>query len=136
MIYALVGVLILEHVGLTGASTVDRASIDMMKIFELVFCLMGEEFVKFIPFMFFMRIIFKFTGNRKQAIVMSMIIVMVMFAGMHSFNMVTLIFAIFIQGIGSIFEFYGYIKTKNMLIPYITHLCTDVSIMLIAILGI
>ena len=45
------------------------------------------------------------------------------------------LFALAIQGFGSIFEFIGYIKTKNILISYITHLCTDIFIYSIVIIG-
>lgn len=64
-----------------------------------------------------------------------MILVMVFFATLHAFNFNMLIFALFIQGFGSIFEFIGYIKTKNILISYITHLCTDAFIFAMALLG-
>jgi len=39
------------------------------------------------------------------------------------------------QGLGSIFEFYGYIKTKNVFISYITHLLTDVFIFALIVVG-
>lgn len=136
MIYGVAVALIFEHTGLTGTETTEQINANLMTIIQLVFCLMGEEFVKFIPFIFFMRLIFKFSKKRKPAVIISMILVMIIFAAMHSYNMATLLFAICVQGFGSIFEFYGYIKTKNILIPYITHLCTDVFIMSIVMMGI
>ena len=93
---------------------------------------MGEELVKLIPFLFFLRVFYKYTDNRKGSIVVSVFIIMLMFALMHSFDLRTFIFAFFIQGLGSIFEFIGYIKTKNVLISYITHLCTDVFIIILS----
>lgn len=136
IIYGIVVGMILEHLGLTGMEHTNKTSVNIVMILEFVICLMGEEFIKFIPFMFFMRLIFKFTNKRKPAVIISMILVMIIFAAMHSFNMITLLFAIFVQGFGSIFEFFGYIKTKNILIPYITHLCTDIFIMFIVMMGI
>lgn len=97
---------------------------------------MGEEFFKFIPLMFFLRTFFKYTDNRKLSVIMSMLVVIVLFACIHAYDFETLIFALFIQGFGSIFELIGYIKTKNILISYITHLCTDVFIYLIILMGI
>ncbi|WP_407375585.1 hypothetical protein [Methanobrevibacter sp.] len=135
MIYAVVLSMILEQVGLVGAENIEQSSVSLMLIPHFVFSLMGEEFLKFIPFVFFMRLIFKFSNKRKPAVIISMILVMFMFAGMHAYDIPTLLFAIFMQGFGSIFEFYGYIKTKNILIPYITHLCTDVFILFIVMMG-
>ena len=60
---------------------------------------------------------------------------MLMFASMHAFNYVMLIYAVFIQGFGSIFEFYGYIKTKNIIVPFLSHLFTDEFILLMVLLG-
>ncbi|MBR0270619.1 MAG: hypothetical protein IJQ68_01285 [Methanobrevibacter sp.] len=65
-----------------------------------------------------------------------MLIVMAFFASLHSFDLNTFMFALVVQGLGSIFEFIGYIKTKNILISYITHLCTDVFIFSLAIMGV
>ena len=60
---------------------------------------------------------------------------MIFFASLHAYNFKMFIFAIFVQGFGSIFEFIGYIKTKNIFVSYITHLCTDIFIYSIVILG-
>ncbi|WP_461463133.1 hypothetical protein [Methanobrevibacter sp.] len=134
IIYALILGIILQNMGLNGAKlTPDTVSI--MTFVSLAFKLMSEEFVKFIPFMFFMRTFFKYTSNRKFSIIISMPIVMVFFAFLHSANLITFLFALCVQGVGSIFEFIGYIKTKNILVSYITHLCTDVFIFLMPLLG-
>ena len=135
IIYAWIMSAILEQFGIVSSGTVEISSINIMIIFISVFSLMGEEFIKFIPFIFFLRVIYKYTNNRKLGVVISVALVMLMFAAMHSYNVVMFIFAIFIQGLGSIFEFIGYIKTKNILVSYITHLCTDVFIFSLALLG-
>lgn len=135
MIYAFAMGSVLDVFSITSSGTVDSSSINVMFILMSVFSLMGEEFLKFIPFMFFMRVVYKYTNRRKLAVILSMLLVMLFFASLHAYNFTMLIFAIFIQGFGSIFEFYGYIKTKNIWISYITHLCTDVSIFTMVILG-
>ncbi len=132
MIYAYTLSFLLGNVGISGSSD---GTYNLMSIPPLIFLLMGEEFVKFIPFMFFMRTFFKYTSNRKFSIIISMLIVMIFFAAMHAFDLNTFIFALLIQGLGSIFEFIGYIKTKNILVSYITHLCTDVFVFSLIILG-
>ena len=126
---------ILEQFGIVSSGTIEIGSVNIMRIFTSVFSLMGEEFIKFIPFIFFLRVIYKYTNNRKLGVVISVALVMMMFAAMHAYSVVMFIFALFIQGLGSIFEFIGYIKTKNILVSYITHLCTDVFIFLLVLFG-
>ena len=126
---------ILEQFGIVSSGTIEIGSVNIMRIFTSVFSLMGEEFIKFIPFIFFLRVIYKYTNNRKLGVVISVALVMMMFAAMHAYSVVMFIFALFIQGFGSIFEFIGYIKTKNILVSYITHLCTDVFIFSLVLLG-
>lgn len=136
IIYSLLMGTALEYLGITGGDLVDYATMTWMSIPPLFFSLMSEELIKFIPFMFFMRVIYKYSNNRKLSVIVSMIIVMIFFASLHALDFNMFLFAIFIQGLGSIFEFIGYIKTKNILISYITHLCTDVFIFILIILGV
>jgi len=135
MIYSVVIGLVLEQVGISPSSGVDMA-VNFMIYPQLIFSMMTEEFIKFIPFIFFMRVIYKYTENRKTAIIVAMTIVMIVFGMLHADSWIMLIYAILVQGLESIFEFYGYIKTKNMLIPYITHLAIDAFIMSMIIFGI
>ena len=135
MAYSIVMGLILNQYGIFGGTLVEPSTISIWSFFPMIFSLMTEEFLKFIPFMFFMRLIYKYSENRKSAVIISMIITMIFFAALHAYNWEMLKFALCIQGFGSIFEFIGYIKTKNILIPYITHLCTDFFIYMVIILG-
>ena len=135
MIYALVVGEVLDLFGIVSSGTVDPASIDVMMMVKSIFSVLGEEFIKFIPFMFFLRVIYKYSNNRKLSVILSVALVMLMFASMHAYNPIMLIFAIFIQGLGSIFEFIGYIKTKNILVSYLCHLFTDEFIFILAMLG-
>lgn len=135
MIYSVVIGLVLEQVGISPSGGADMA-VNFMIYPQLIFSMMTEEFIKFIPFIFFMRVIYKYTENRKTAIIVAMTIVMIVFGMLHADSWIMLIYAIFVQGLGSIFEFYGYIKTKNMLIPYITHLAIDAFIMSMFVFGI
>ena len=63
ILYAYVMTLILSNFGIAGNS--EGSAITFMSIPPLIFSLMGEEFIKFIPFVFFLRIFFKYTDNRK-----------------------------------------------------------------------
>ena len=135
MIYAVVMGEILGLVGIVSPGTLDRQAMDVMMMVNSIFTVLGEEFIKFIPFMFFLRVIYKYSNNRKLSVIISVALVMLMFASMHAYNPVMFIFALFIQGLGSIFEFYGYIKTKNILVSYLCHLFTDEFIFILAMLG-
>ena len=86
--------------------------------------------------MFLLRVIYKYSNNRKLSVIISVALILIMFASMHAFNPIMFIFALFIQGFGSIFEFYGYIKTKNVLVSFLCHLLTDEFIFMLMLLGI
>ncbi|MDO5826225.1 MAG: CPBP family glutamic-type intramembrane protease [Methanosphaera sp.] len=125
IVYAVIVGSVLDLLSLSSSGVVSESSVTIYTLISLFPSLMGEELFKFIPFMLFMRLIYKFSNNRKVSITISMILVMLFFALLHLMDLQSLVSVIAIQGFGSIFEFYGYIKTKNLWIPYITHLCTD-----------
>ena len=135
LIYSLVVGSALDYFSLTGTSTIEGVTLTFASIPPLLFSLMGEELIKLIPFLFFLRLFFKFSNNRKLSIVAAMILVMVFFAMLHLMDLKSLPSVLLIQGLGSIFEFYGYIKTKNVFVSYITHLLTDVFIFTLVIVG-
>ena len=136
IIYALVIGEVLELIGQVSAVTGDYYGVDLEMLFSLIFSMMGEELIKFIPLMLFMRLVYKYTNNRKLSIIVSALIVMVFFGLLHYDPETTpLLSVIVIQGFGSIFELYGYIKTKNLFVPYLCHLFTDGFIFLIILLG-
>ena len=136
IVYGMVMEMILKQFGIVSPGTMGSEPVTIMTLVTSIFSLMGEEFFKFIPFIFFLRVIYKLSNNRRLAVIISVAIIMVMFACFHAYNPTMLIFALFVQGFGSIFEFYGYIKTKNLIVPYLTHLLTDEIIFIIALLGI
>ena len=126
---------VLDYFAITATPTVDENTITIMSLFPLLFSLMGEELIKFIPFIFFLRLFYKYSNNRKLSIIVSMILVMVFFGFLHAMDAKSIVSVLLLQGAGSIFEFYGYIKTKNILISYITHLCTDLFLFVLVIIG-
>ncbi len=136
MLYAFVMDMILAQFGIVSSGIVEENSITVMSLIPPIFSIMGEEFVKFIPFMFFLRVFFKYSNNRKLSVIASVALVMIMFASMHAYNPVMFIFALFIQGLGSIFEFFAYVKTKNIVVSYLTHLFTDEFIFIVSLLGV
>lgn len=135
LIYSFAMGSVLDYFSLTGTSTLEGISITWASIPPLLFSLMGEELIKLIPFLLFLRIFYKYSNNRKLSIVAAMLLVMVFFAMLHLMDLKSLPSVLLMQGLGSIFEFYGYIKTKNVFISYITHLLTDVFIFALIVVG-
>ena len=136
MIYSLAVGSVLDYYGWSATPTIAENSLNIASIVALLFSLMGEELIKFVPFMLFLRILYKYSNNRKLSVVVSMLIVMVFFALLHAMDFRSLFSVLVLQGLGSIFEFIGYIKTKNIMVSYITHLCTDVFIFVLIIMGV
>lgn len=54
-----------------------------------------------------------------------MIVTMIAFGTAHAGTYGTLLQVLLIQGLGSIFDLYAYIKTKNVLVSYIAHVLFD-----------
>lgn len=137
MIYGTVMGNILEMLNLYGAGIETLIDVNWEIIFSLIFSMMGEELLKFIPLMFFMRLFFKFSNNRKLSITLSTIIILIGFGLFHyEPSTTTIVSVLLLQGLGSIFEVYGYLKTKNLFVPYISHLLTDGFIFILMLFGI
>lgn len=137
MIYSLSIGAVLDMYGLSGVvSSADTAGITVESTVGLIFSMMGEELLKFIPLMFFMRVVYKFSSNLKLSVVISTIIVLFGFAMLHYAPPTnTIISVLVLQGVGSLFEVYGYIKTKNLFVPYISHLLTDAFSFILILMG-
>lgn len=104
-------------------------------LFALIFSMMGEELFKFIPFIFLLKIFFNFTNNRKFSIVLSAILTLIIFGLVHYAPDTTLISVILIQGFGSAFMLFAYLKTKNLFVSYLCHLLTDMFVIFLALMG-
>lgn len=136
IIYAVVVGEILYLLGLSGTATSDSLGVTLESTVSLIFSMMGEELIKFIPLMFFLRLFYKYTNDRKLSVVLSTAIILIYFGLLHYDPYTTTIISVLLtQGLGSMFELYGYIKTKNLFVPYITHLLTDAIIFIIILLG-
>ena len=137
MIYAILVGGIIDAFTQTAEASSDYLGVSWEMLFGLIFSMLAEELVKFIPLMFFMRLIYKYTNNRKAAVIVSTIIILGFFGILHydppEFPLISVLA---IQGFGSIFELYGYIKTKNIFVPYMSHLFTDATIFLLILIGI
>lgn len=137
MAYSFIMAIFLEHFNMAGVeTTAESMGVTVESTIALVFSMMGEELLKFIPLMFFMRLVYKFTSNRKMALAISVILVLIGFGLMH-YNppYSTLVSVLLIQGLGSLFMMYGYLRTKNIFVPYLSHLFTDAFIFIMILLN-
>lgn len=137
IIYAIVVGEFLGIISQAPTATSDYLGVSWEMLFSLIFSMLAEELVKFIPLMFFMRFIYKFTYNRKLSVIISTIIILIYFGLLHYDPAATTILSVLaIQGAGSIFELYGYLKTKNLIVSYLCHLLTDGFIFLLILMGV
>ena len=134
--YSLLMASVLEMFQLMPTSPPVSSDITFVSLVSLLFSMMAEELLKFIPLMFFMRVFFKYINKRNLSFVSSMIIVLVFFAFLHYDPSSTSIASVLLlQGLGSLVEMYGYAKTKNLLVPYMSHLFTDAFSFIIIMMG-
>ena len=137
IVYAMAISLVLDYFGLAGITDDSPIATTVISFVSMFFSLMGEELLKFIPFVFLMRVVYKFSKNRNLAISISSVFVMISFGLIHYYPPYnTIISVILLQGLGTIFEIYGYLKTKNLFVPYISHLLTDMFVLVVTLVGI
>ena len=88
--------------------------------------LMGEEFFKIFMLLIIMYVVYKSTNNRGLSISVGVILTLLIFGLAHSGAYSGRILQILlIQGVGSIFDLYAYMKTKNVVVSYIVHVLID-----------
>ena len=83
----------------SGLASITSGDADIVPIISLVFSMMAEELMKFIPLMFLLRVLFKYTSNRRMSIVVSSAITLVFFALIHLEPGVSLLSVLLIQGL-------------------------------------
>ena len=120
----------------SGLASIASGEENIISIISLVFSMMAEELMKFIPLMFLLRVFFKYTSNRRLSIMLSSAVTLVFFALIHLEPGVSLLSVLLIQGLGSIFHLYVYLKSKNLFASYLSHLMTDAIVLIIAMFGI
>lgn len=116
------------------ASTNDPAS--LMTLIIMCIQLMGEEFFKILLLLLIMFVLYKYTNNRSISLFVGLILSMAIFGLVH-YNAYSgrIIQILFIQGFGAIFEYYAFLKTKNVWISYILHVLRDSIPELVKMIG-
>ncbi|MBR2683843.1 MAG: CPBP family intramembrane metalloprotease [Atopobiaceae bacterium] len=99
---------------------------DGMLFFVMLFQLFAEEMIKLNLFLGALILMFRWTGNRKKSIVVAIVIALFIFgiAHLRAYNG-ALVQILLIQGVGSIFDLFLYLRTKNILTSYAMHVIQD-----------
>ena len=125
-IYSLSAASLLTVLGVTThANAVLSSEMNLAFWISVLIQLVGEELFRVIILILIMALIYHFTKNRKLSIYIGVIGVMFAFGIVHYGAYGSIIQILLIQGIGSIFEMFAYIKTKNVVVTYIIHVITD-----------
>ena len=99
---------------------------DVFLIISTLMQLLGEEFFKIFMLLILMHVVYKLTSNRGLSIALGLILTLFIFGIAHSRAYSGRILQILlIQGLGSIFDVYAYMKTKNVVVSYIIHVLID-----------
>ena len=73
-----------------------------------------------------MYVVYRFTNNRNLALYIGIIATLLAFGLIHySAYSGRILQTLLIQGLGSIFNLYAYMKTKNFVVSYAVHILID-----------
>ena len=127
IVYAMIIGFLLNSVHYALAENVSLTStLDLMFVVNMILQLIGEEFYKIFLLLIVMYLVYKYTRNRSLSIYVGIIVTLVVFGLTHWVAYDGRILQILlIQGFGSIFDLYAYMKTKNFFVSYILHLFID-----------
>lgn len=129
IIYAAIINAILNYI---GYQTVGDSNLELTRnamLFAALFIqLIGEEFFKIFILLIVMYLVYKKTGNRSTAIYTGIFATLIIFGLAHAEAYSGRILQILlIQGFGTIFNLYAYMKTKNVVVSYLIHVLIDLS---------
>lgn len=91
----------------------------------IIFQLFGEEMYKILIFLVVLILMYKFTKKKGLSVTIATIVSLFCFAMLHKTTYSNMIQILLIQGVATIFNFYNYLKTKNILTSYLQHLIFD-----------
>jgi len=126
IVYSFMILYVLEFAGLTTPAPVhtEVASTTLLSFISMVIQLMGEELFKVILLIILMFIACRFL-NRKVSMVISIIITLAAFGFLHEGFYGDLLQVLLVQGLGSLLTLLLYIKTRNIMVSYASHLLYD-----------
>ena len=130
LVYSFAMIFLLTDVGIASSEPLEEMALNLISFICVPIQLMGEELFKILTFLLSMFVLYRFSDNRKVSLVVSMFISMVAFGFMHAGFYGGFLQVFLIQGLGSIFNFYGYLKTRNILVSYAAHLIFDLILII------
>lgn len=124
--YSLTMIFILHGAGVGTNGNAVTTNINIFLCLGLIIQILGEELFKVILMLIVMFLVYNFTNKRKISMICGLVISLLIFGLIHynSYNG-ALAQIIFVIGFGSIFYTYAYLKTKNVIVAYISHILID-----------
>lgn len=137
--YVLLVALLLSALGIPTSSNAVLTEFQTPSLYLVVTVLMqlvGEEFFKIFMLLIAMYAVYRLTANRTLAIWIGVIVSLFIFGIAHfSAYGGKVLQILLIQGLGSIFDLYLYMKTKNVVVSYLLHVFIDFIPFVLVMLG-
>ena len=127
-LYTFIIVFILIGLGIQTSAHADASTpVTLVRVIYQFIQLWGEEFLKIFILLLVMFGVYKFTNNRNLSLALGIVCTLSIFGLLHSGSYGGKILQILlIQGLGSIFDLYAYLVTKNVVASYLVHAIIDV----------
>lgn len=133
IIFTLAMAFVLNALGFNlAANSVGGEGISSIVIlFTILVQLIGEELIKVIVFLLSMGLIYHIIQDRKISVIVSIAVACIVFGLVHleSYDG-NIVQCLLVIGLGCVIHFYPYIKTKNIVNSYLTHLLIDLLLFL------
>lgn len=134
-IYSILISSLLTPLGVTSAVNPVRSQLHNLSFWIVFpFQIFGEELTKLIMLILTLFVSYKITNKRKLSIIIATLICAIIFGLLHLPAYQNIIVSILTVGIGDIIIIYGYLKTKNILIPFTAHLFYNLIPLIITLL--
>ncbi len=99
-------------------------------LFEFI-QIIGEELFRVMLFLVALTVMYRYTGNRKLSVGISVLIALLGFGLMHLNSYPNVFYCLIMMGVGTFFDFYPYLKTKNVLLSIVAHFIINILIILV-----
>ena len=123
--------LFLMSVGIVSPDTAQANPVifkehDFVFAIQFLLQIFGEEMFRLDIFLIILSIVYKKMHKRKLGIVLGILVNAVIFGALHYSVYGNLLQVILVQGSSAVVGDYQYLRTKNIMIPYVSHLLVDI----------
>lgn len=127
--FALAMSMLVDFLGFVGHGNPVYEELDSLYFwFSFPFDIMIEEFLKLGPFLAILTLFYQKTKMRRLSIIVATIVTLAFFGLLHTDSVGNVIVALTVIGIPSVLDVYAYIKTKNIVVTYLTHILFDIAL--------